>query len=46
MMVDKIKAQNETFTSQKFTNLQIVGDLVDYVGLKIGGVYCMRKMFH
>ncbi len=27
MMVDKIKAQNETSTSQKFTNLQIVGDL-------------------
>ncbi len=26
-MVDKIKAQNETSTSQKFTNLQIVGDL-------------------
>ncbi len=27
VMVDKIKAQNETSTSQKFTNLQIVGDL-------------------
>ncbi len=26
-MVDKIKAQNETSTSQIFTNLQIVGDL-------------------
>ena len=26
-MVDKIKVQNETSTSQKFTNLQIVGDL-------------------
>ncbi len=27
VMVDKILAQNETSTSQKFTNLQIVGDL-------------------
>ncbi len=26
-MVDEIKAQNETSTTQKFTNLQIVGDL-------------------
>ncbi len=26
-MVDKINAQNETSTSQIFTNLQIVGDL-------------------
>ncbi len=27
VMVDKIKAQNETSTTQKFTNRQIVGDL-------------------
>ena len=31
-MVDKIKAQNETSTPQKFTNLQIVGDLLQFGG--------------
>ncbi len=28
VMVDKVKAQNETATSQKFTNLQIGIDLL------------------